>query len=535
MIAGGVLGDWWNRRWLLILLALLSALPLVGPHTPPLTDLIGHMGRYHIELTLADNPALQSFYRFDWALIGNLGVDLLIIPVSKLFGLELGVKLIVMCIPILMVTGYLAVAREVHGHVPPTAFFALPLVYSYPFHFGFVNFALAVALAFLAFALWLRMGRLGRARQRVPVFIVVSSILWIAHIFGWATLCILAFSAEIVRHRESGAGWRLSLARTVMDCLPLAAPILLMALSLGSQGGAKSGDWFNFHAKFMWLLTLFRDHWQGLDLLSVLLLIGVILFGFIPNRFSGSAQLRVAALIMLIIYLLLPRILIGSAYADMRLLPILFAVLILAIRPAVTMGKRAQAVLALAGLAFFAALLGATTLSFSLADQRLQNELVALDHIPEHSRVIGLVGRDLPESWEMHRRDHIHAFLLIRKDSFSNEQFEMPGAQLLKVKASPFAHFVIDPTELVRMPKARHPEWRSVEEALTLAWADKPDLVWIVDDPRGAQSAYPGFEFVWRRGASAVLRPIRIEPPAATPQRALAPARPDGALGRTGR
>jgi hypothetical protein len=528
------LSPWWNHKWFLALLAFVSAIPLIGPHTPPLTDLIGHMGRYHIQLTLADIPALQAFYRFDWALIGNLGVDLLIIPMSKLFGLELGVKLIVICIPILTVAGYLTVAREVHGQVPPTAFFALPLAYAYPFHFGFVNFALSVALTFLAFAWWLNMGRRGQFRQRIFAFVALSCVIWVVHIFGWATLCVLAFSAEIVRHRESGAGWRLSLWRTVTDCLPLTAPILLMALSLGSQGEARSGDWFNFYAKFMWLLTLFRDHWQGIDLLSVLLLIAVILFGFIPHRFSGSAKLRVAALLMLVIYVLLPRILIGSAYADMRLLPILFAVLILAIRPAEAMGKRARTVLALAGLAFFAARLGATTLSFSLADQRLQNELVALDHIPAHSRVIGLVGRDLPESWEMHRRDHIHAFLLIRKDSFSNEQFEMPGAQLLKVKASPFAHFAIDPTELVRMPKARHPEWRSIEEALQLALADKPDFVWIVDDPRGVQSAYPGFEFVWHQGASAVLRPIKTEPPAATPQRASAPARPDAAQARTG-
>ena len=40
------------------------------------------------------------------------------------------------------VAGFLWVAREVHGRVPPTAFFALPFIYGYPFLFGFVNFTL---------------------------------------------------------------------------------------------------------------------------------------------------------------------------------------------------------------------------------------------------------------------------------------------------------------------------------------------------------------------------------------------------------
>ena len=53
-----------------------------------------------------------------------------------------------------------------HGRVPPTAFFALPFIYGYPFLFGFVNFTLSVALAFLAFGLWLRLGRLERTSLR---------------------------------------------------------------------------------------------------------------------------------------------------------------------------------------------------------------------------------------------------------------------------------------------------------------------------------------------------------------------------------
>ncbi|HYI03891.1 MAG TPA: hypothetical protein VD858_03320, partial [Reyranella sp.] len=154
------LGQWWQSRTLLALLIVAAATPLLIPATPPLIDLPGHIGRYRVQLDLANSPALQQYYDYEWRLIGNLGVDLLVQLLAPLIGLEPAVKLIVLMIPPLTVAGLLWVAFEVHGRIPPTALFALPFAYNYPFLFGFVNFALAMALALIAFALWLRLGRL---------------------------------------------------------------------------------------------------------------------------------------------------------------------------------------------------------------------------------------------------------------------------------------------------------------------------------------------------------------------------------------
>lgn len=150
---------WWQTRWFVVAVALLSAVPLLWPAIPPLVDLPGHMGRYRVQLSIAEAAWLGQWYDFSWSLIGNLGLDLLIIPLSKLVGLELAVKLIVMIIPPLTVTGLLWIAREVHGRIPATALFALPLAYNFPFHFGFVNFSLSMAIALNLFALWLRLAR----------------------------------------------------------------------------------------------------------------------------------------------------------------------------------------------------------------------------------------------------------------------------------------------------------------------------------------------------------------------------------------
>ena len=112
---------WWERRSTVAALVLLSALPLLWPDVPPLLDLPGHIGRYRVQLDGATSPALQSYYMFEWRLIGNLGVDLLVMPLARIFGLELAVKLIVLAIPPMTVAGFLWVSREVAGRVPPSA------------------------------------------------------------------------------------------------------------------------------------------------------------------------------------------------------------------------------------------------------------------------------------------------------------------------------------------------------------------------------------------------------------------------------
>ncbi|HEV2866592.1 MAG TPA: hypothetical protein VGX37_08750, partial [Allosphingosinicella sp.] len=233
---------WWERRWTLAALIVLSAVPLLWPDVPPLTDLPGHLGRYKIALDLHRSPALQQFYDFHWSLIPNLGVDLLMVPLGRLFGIEAGARIVVILIPPLTFAGFLWAMKEAHRRLTPAYLFAAPLIYSYTFLYGFLNFSLAVAFAFLAFALWLRLGRLERFRLRALLFVPISLLLWVTHVFGWGMLGLMAFAAEAVReYGRRGSVWRAG-AAAAWHCLPLAAPLPLM---IGGRAPASAGDWFN--------------------------------------------------------------------------------------------------------------------------------------------------------------------------------------------------------------------------------------------------------------------------------------------------
>jgi len=496
--------QWWERRWAVIALVLASAIPLLWPDVIPLVDLPGHMGRYRVQLDLDSSPALQQFFTFDWAIIGNLGVDLIVELLGPLLGLELTVKLVMIAIPPLTVAGLLWVAREVHGRIPPTALFALPFAYNYPFFFGFANFALSMALALLAFALWLRLGRLERYALRIAVFVPISAILWVVHAFGWGTLGVLAFSAEWVRQFDRSrrlihSGWTAGL-----HCLALAPPVLLMLL-WRSNGGGQTFDWFNWAAKYNWLRMALRDRWDAFDQLSLVLVLGLLAVTVFSKRLTFSRNLGASALFLLIVYILLPRVVFGSAYADMRLAPYIFAVALIAIR--VPEGHlRFSRILAFAGLAFFAVRLVGTTWSMVLYDRTYDRTLAALDHVPHGARMVSFVGRPCIEPWAMSRLHHLPAMAIVRRHAFGNDQWTMLGAQLLNADYPAGGRFVRDPSQIVSLRRCRSEVWLTIDQSLAYFPREAFDYVWLIDPPPYQAAFASDLTPIWRDGTSVLYR-----------------------------
>ena len=512
---GGKL-NWWQTRWFVAAMALLAAVPLLWPTVPPLVDLAGHMGRYRVQLEYADQPWLAQWYHFEWQMIGNLGIDLLIEPLAPIFGRELAVKLIVIAIPVLTVTGLLWIAREVQGRIPATALFALPLAYSYPFQFGFVNFALSMALALNLFALWLRMGRLGAVRLRMVLFVPLSCLLWLAHTFGWGVLGVLAFSAELIRQhdirRARGArglkGWVESAFHAGIGCIPLALPMVLMVLwRSGEHVTGQTGDWFNWRWKINWVTMALRDRWMAFDLASVTVLFLVLLKGVRDERVEYSRNLVLSAAFLAVVYVLLPRIVFGSAYADMRLAPYVLAIALIALRPRRGLSFRGASTLAIVGLLFFVVRIGATTVSYVMYSNDYDRVLTALDHVPPRARLLTFVGRQYcADVWPSSRLEHVAGLALERKLAYANDQWSMAGGQLLTVRYAPAKRFAHDPSEIVTQRRCRGQWWRPIETALKLLPRDAFDYVWLVHPPRYDEALTRGMTPIWRSGRDVLYR-----------------------------
>ena len=499
---------WWETRWLVALVVLMAFVPLLYPAVPPLVDLPGHLGRYRVELDLAHSASLQRFYEFHWALIGNLGIDLLIVPLAKVFGLELAVKLIVMSIPPLTVAGFLWVAREVHHRIPPTALFALPFAMSHPFLYGFVNFSLSMALAFLAFGYWLRLARLGRLRLRAVLFVPISFLLFITHTFGWGALGLLAYSAEVVRQHDLGQRYHRALFKAPPHALVLAGPVLLMLMWREGATSQQTIDWFDWGHKKLWMVMALRDRWEVFDILSALVLPLLLLAETIRNpRLAFSRNMAASAIVLFITYLLLPRIIFGSAFADMRLAPFIIAMLILAIRFKGESDKRTAPVLAAIGLLFFAARLAGTTISLARAADEQQVVLTALDHVQLGSRVLTLVGHPCAENWALGRNDHLGALVIARRMGFSNEQWIVAGANLLTLRnAEQFGNYSMDPSQRAFPNDCKIGQALTIDRTLANFPRTEFDYVWLVDPPRHDERLIGDITPVWRAGNNILYR-----------------------------
>ena len=503
---------WWESRWHVAALILLAMVPLVYPVVPPLVDLPGHMGRYRVELDLANSPELQRYYRFEWQAIGNLGVDLLVVPLARIFGLELAVKLIVMAIPPLTVAGFLWVAREVHHRLPPTAFFALPLAYSFPFLFGFVNFALGMALAMCAFGLWLRLGRTDRGKLRSILFVPISIAIFFTHAFAWGTLGLLCFSAEAVRQHDKGLSWWKAGLAAAYRASVMAVPIVFMLAWRGEEARQLTYGWFDWVKKWQWIYSAVRDRWKIYDIATVDVFGLVLLFAVFHRRLEFSRNLAFSALVLLAAFLVLPWTIFGSAYADMRLMPYVIALALLAIRFRGQTDLPLARALAVGAVALYAIRIAGSTASLAIAADDQQEKLEALNHVPKGAAMVTLVGQSCTRTWPLFRDSHLSGLAIVRRHAFSNDQWAIAGANLLKVVYAPAGRFSADPSQMVRPTECTTPAIPSLDRALQILPRDAFDYLWLISPPPHDPRLLAGFRPIWR-GKDSTL--YAIERPAA--------------------
>jgi hypothetical protein len=499
---------WWETRVCVLAVMLATMIPLVYPPVPPLVDLLGHMGRYRVELDLNHSPFLQRYYDYHWAAIGNLGVDLLIVPLGKLLGLEPAVKLIVMLIPPMTAAGFFWVAREVHGRVPPTVFFALPFIYGYPFLFGFVNFTLSVALAFLAFGLWLRLGRLERTSLRGWLFVPISLVVFFCHTYGWGLLGLMCFSADAVRLHDRGRSWWRAGIEAALHTSVMALPILVMLIWRSETHGGQTVDWFDWKVKWHWIYSALRDRWKWFDIGSLIAAGLVFLYAIFSRKLTLSRNLAFSAIVLAISFVIIPRIVFGSAYADMRLVPYLMAVALIAIRFRGAPDRRTAHVLAALGLLFFGTRTAANTVSLGMAGADQSAKLQAINVMPEGARVLSLVGMTCKEYWPMLRNGHLGAMVIVRRDGFSNDQWLLEGVNLLDLKYTAAGYFAADPSQLVRPNRCIDPLHRMIDDSLANLPRRDFDYVWLIDVPPYDPATVADMKPVWR-GPGSILYKTR--------------------------
>ena len=429
------------------MLLFVCALPLLLVEFPPLVDLFGHLGRYAIQTELAERPELQPYFSYRWQLVGNLGADLLVEWLAPVLGLEPAVRSIVLATQLLAASGILAISTALHGRITPFTVCALPLIYAFPFQYGFLNFSLSMALAMLAFAAWLHL-RQSQVAWRAPLFLAIAGlIVWLCHAFGWAFLGLLCGSASLhARWTEGRRGADLVL-RVLGDCSVLLLAIVPMLVWRTASAGADTNEW-SILLKIVWLTSVFRAGPPLLDWLSAGFLAAVVVAGFVLRPIRANGAMAIAALLCLVAFLGLPARVFGSFYADMRLVPYMLMVALLALS-APKLSRAAQRIALVAAVVFLGVRIGATSVDFVEKDRLVQANLPALDVIPRGARVVNFAVEQCGFQWRLNPLRHLGGFAIARRSAFTNDQWEVAGANALTVHYPKGEPFVRDPSQSV--------------------------------------------------------------------------------------
>lgn len=467
----------WLDRWPALLIVLLvTIVPLLLVRFPPMVDLYGHLGRFAIQTELAQRPELQPYFSYDWKLIGNLGADILVQALHPVMGLETAVHFVVILTQLLGALGLLLVSREIHGRVTPFAVAAITLLYGYPFNYGFINFALAMSLALLAFAAWLRLRRIGRELLAVLWLAVTGSAIWVCHTYGWAFLGLLtgsAMLAEVYRLRMHPVS---AVIRIVAHCSPLFLPVVPMVLWRAESAGPLGSGW-SLPYKFTWLFSPFRSVWKPLDIAALAVVAGLLYWVRLSRQATFDLGVGIAAALCVAFFFILPAWVFGSAFADMRLLPYGLAVGLVAISTA-RVGAREMRIAGLTALGFFGVQMTATSAAYVVQDRVVEAALPALKHIPKGARVAYFVIKPCAVRWTVPVLDHGSGAALARRSAFVNDQWQQPGLNPLKVHypaGEPFTH---DPSHIVQsdtckanfLPKVSPTLARVPQAAFTHVW-----------------------------------------------------------------
>lgn len=314
---------WPWRAVIIVVGSLLAVLPLLSVHHLPLVDYPNHLGRLQIYVDLPNSPALREFYTWQWGLIPNLAVDLLVIPFTWVMMVEPAANTVILLSFLVTMVGVMAVDRQLNGAEWGLSVFGGLLLYNGAFRYGFVNYTVTIGFALLAFALWLRF----RTRvQGVGLvgFVLLGAILLILHLFGFGlyAVCVGGYEASVFWERIRAERWRVRAEYLVMPILAGVALLLPASLLLFSPASEVAGvtRWSTPLWKLEALLAPLFFNQPMIELPLIMLLIIVVGWGLLAGLLRVHGRMVLPLAVLALLFLAMPRTLYNSNYADYRLL-----------------------------------------------------------------------------------------------------------------------------------------------------------------------------------------------------------------------
>ena len=489
-------------RWgaAVVIVWLAACLPLLVTGLLPLVDYPAHLAR--VEL-LADPPAgADAFYLPSWAVLPNLALEMVAVPLSRVLPAPLAVDLFCALALLLLVWGGARLNRAAAGVASPLGLCPALLAYNVIFAFGFLNFVFGLGLALLALARHIEETDQSLAR-RVARESAFALALFFSHIVALAVYVLAAAAHDAAARRQH---LRRDLA---VLAAALVAPVLLL-LASPTRHEAALLAYQPLSSKLAKLVAM-PETGQGIwDTVFALATLGLLAALLLFRLARLNRPLALVALALAAVFLAAPYRFATAENVDTRLPLVVLAVFFAAFELTCA-GARARAVAA-ALAALFAFRVATTTLHHARSGRALATvraDLAAA--VPPGSLLF--TAREvtapswLPRDWNP-PLTHASELLLLERPIFAATLFTHPTQQPL-VRTRPFVGVGVgvDLPDVVGVIWQPHLEAYGKNLLHTLDAARRPEPAYLFFlKGRGRLIEGPYFEVVVDRPRYAILR-----------------------------
>ena len=311
-----------NRReyevWIVIAVGVTLAMPCLCYRYLPMVDLPQHEAIVSIMLNLHNpNFAYDSYYVWAPARTLYIAPYLMGYALAHFMSPACAMHVIVFCAALSYPIGILLCMR-VLGRPPILGLMTMPLVYNQSFFWGFINFNLAIGLAFVALSLLVG----NWSPHKALLFVLVSIAIALTHVYGLVLLASYMGLWLLLGERRVAIS---RLAALIPTVLGLGVWIVLM----WKASGLGIGRWGSLTDRWSNLPTSIAGGWRGnseeILLVSIFLTIIVISRKTLPMTLSRWKNLnlhqRVAWAFIgvhLVLYFSLPELPVAANKASFR-------------------------------------------------------------------------------------------------------------------------------------------------------------------------------------------------------------------------
>jgi hypothetical protein len=441
--------------------------PLFLVDVPPLLDYPNHLARMYVLAFGAHDPILSQMYEQHWAIIPNLAIDLVMPEMLKVLPIYLAGRVVLgvtLLLPLVGAIVYHRVAFGVRSYWPLTAALG---AYNALFIFGFMNFLLALGMALLAAAGWLRW------RETHPVWVtglgaLTTIAIFFMHLFGLVFLGVLVgceeFSTFQRVRRTGGVAKSHLLRRAAMGAIVFTPPLVLCLLAPHDHLGGVVMYRPLWH-KVYGLTEPFQAYDGLVDSVTGCIILCGIHLAWRQRGMRVAAGTGLALAVLFAAYLACPFFMQGTAFVDARF-PIMIGLLLFAgLRPRTLSSRARLGIAAVLALVFIGRTASVAEVwlerNRDLADFR---RVIAAVQPGSRVLVVSVEPEDAPAYWAgvprsrgipgFFRLDsHLPALLLIERRAFFPYLFTVAAKQPLAVRP---------PFNRLSVPEGQPPDWRSL-------------------------------------------------------------------------